>query len=160
MNLLLLLTANLNLADLDLIFIFNSFFDGLNTLFLYSSNKFVSKILFSGRYLDGLDLFLEKFVKKYFTILSSNEWKLTTKIFPPGFSFFVALIIPLISSVISLLTKILSAWKVFVHGFILFEKIFFYFFQLFLQVQLYEWFFFISIYNNIFCYSWSFFFIT
>jgi hypothetical protein len=38
---------------------------------------------------------------------------------PPGFKILVALIIPLISSVISLLTKILKAWKVFVLGLIL-----------------------------------------
>ena len=34
--------------------------------------------------------------------------------FPPDFIYFVALVIPSTSSVISLLTKILSAWKVFV----------------------------------------------
>ena len=95
-----------------------SCFDGLNTLFLYSSNKADSSNLTSGRYRDGLDLFLEKFVKKYFIILSSIEWKLITKILPPGFNLLVANITPLISSVISLLTKILNAWKVLVQGFI------------------------------------------
>ena len=38
-NLLLLLVANRNLADLDLLLYLISFFDGLNTLFLYSSNN-------------------------------------------------------------------------------------------------------------------------
>ena len=108
-NLFLLLVANLNLADLDLIFFSNSFVDGLITLFLYSLNKDNFLSLSSGRYLDGLDRFSEKLAKKYFTILSSIEWKLTTKIFPPGFNFFVAFITPFISSVISLFTKILIA---------------------------------------------------
>ena len=31
--------ANLNFADLDLLFLVISFFEGLNTLFLYSLNK-------------------------------------------------------------------------------------------------------------------------
>ena len=88
-------------------------------LFLYSSNKATWFVLFSGKYLEGLDLFVEKLLNKYLTILSSIEWKLMTKIFPPGFKIFVAPITPLISSVISLLTKILKAWKVLVHGFIL-----------------------------------------
>lgn len=79
------------------------------TLFLYSSNKRLSADLFSGKYLDDLDLFLEKLVKKYFTILSSIEWKLMIKILPPGFNFFVAITTPFINSVISLLTKILNA---------------------------------------------------
>ena len=57
-------------------------------------------------------------------ILSSNEWKLITIILPPGFNCFVAFITPLISSVISLFTKILKAWKVFVHGLIFFLKTF------------------------------------
>ena len=120
-KLFLLLVANLNFADLDLLFSLISSFDGLNILFLYCSNKAVSETLFSGEYLDGLDLFFEKLVKKYFTILSSIEWKLIIKILPPGFNFLVAFIIPLINSVISLLTKILSAWKVLVQGLILLE---------------------------------------
>ena len=93
--------------------------EGLKTLFLYSSNIAVLLSSFSGRYLDGFDLLVEKLLKKYFTILSSIEWKLTIRIFPPGFRILAALIIPKISSLISLLTKILKAWKVFVHGFIL-----------------------------------------
>ena len=104
-----LLIAYLNFADLDLLFFSISCFVGLKTLFLYSSNKTCFTISFSGRYLDGLDLFFEKFEKKNFTILSSIEWKLTTKIFPPGLSFLVALTTPLINSVISLLTNILNA---------------------------------------------------
>ena len=78
----------------------------------------------SGKYLDGFDLFLEKFLKKYLIILSSIEWKLTTKILPPGFKYLVAFVIPLISSDISLLTNILNAWKVFVLGLIFVEKFF------------------------------------
>ena len=83
--------------------------DGLKTLFLYSSNRINFVILFPGKYLDGLDLFLEKLVKKYFTILSSNRMETYNNNFPPGFNFFVAFIIPFINSVISLFTKILKA---------------------------------------------------
>ena len=79
--------------------------------------------------MDGLDLFFEKLLKKYFTILSSIEWKVTTSIFPPGFNFLVAFITPFISSLISLFTNILKAWNVFVHGFIFFVKFFFYFLE-------------------------------
>ena len=124
-----LLTANLNFADLDLLFLEISFIVGLKTFFLYLSKRAVRLSSFSGRYLDGFDLFVEKLLKKYFTILSSIEWKLTIKILPPGFKILVALIIPLISSVISLLTKILKAWKVFVLGLILVAYFFFYSFQ-------------------------------
>jgi len=121
--------AYLNFADLDLLFLEISFIVGLNTFFLYLSKRAVRLSSFSGRYLDGFDLFVEKLLKKYFTILSSIEWKLTIKILPPGFKILVALIIPLISSVISLLTKILKAWKVFVLGLILVAYFFFYSFQ-------------------------------
>ena len=72
-NLWLLLVANLSLADLERLFLTNSFLDGRKTLFLYSLNNVPLKIFSSGKYLDGLDLFVEKFVKKYFTILSSIE---------------------------------------------------------------------------------------
>ena len=113
------LIAYLSFADLDLEFLSISFFVGFKILFLHSSKRAVELSSFSGRYLDGFDLLVEKLLKKYLTILSSIEWKLIIKIFPPGFKIFVALTIPLISSVISLLTKILSAWKVFVLGFIL-----------------------------------------
>ena len=71
----LFLIANLNFADLDLLFCSTSFFEGLITLFLYSSNKTILSSLFSGKYLEGFDLFLEKLLKKYFTILSSNRMK-------------------------------------------------------------------------------------
>ena len=50
-----------------------SFLEGLKILFLYFSNKEIFLLLFSGRYLDGLDLLKEKLLKKYFTILSSIE---------------------------------------------------------------------------------------
>ena len=43
-NLLLLLVANRNLADLDLVLSFTSLSDGLNTLFLYSLNKDKSSV--------------------------------------------------------------------------------------------------------------------
>ena len=36
-----------------------SFFEGLSTLFLYASNNASSFNLFSGKYLEGLDLFFE-----------------------------------------------------------------------------------------------------
>ena len=45
--------------------------------------------------------------KKVFNYSIFNRVKLITNILPPGFNFFVALIIPNINSVISLLTKIL-----------------------------------------------------
>ena len=41
----------------------------------------IFQIYFLEKYLEGLDLFFEKLLKKYFTILSSIEWKVT-KIFP------------------------------------------------------------------------------
>ena len=59
LNLSLLLIANLSLADRDRILWYISFFEGRNTLFLYSSNKIVSLNLSSGKYLEGLDLFFE-----------------------------------------------------------------------------------------------------
>ena len=79
-------------------------------MLIYFSKRYNSSP-HSGKYLDGFDLFLEKLLKKYFIILSSIEWKLTTKIFPPGFKILVALIIPIINSDISLFTNILKAWK-------------------------------------------------
>ena len=69
----LLLVAYLNFADLDLLFLLISPFVGLNILFLYFSNKDIPIVSFSGKYLDGLDLFFEKLVKKYLTILSSKN---------------------------------------------------------------------------------------
>ena len=126
MNWFLLLIANLNFADLDDLFIFISFWEGLIIFLLYFSKRNNLSSFGSGRYLDGLDLFLEKVLKKYLTILSSIEWKLIIRIFPPGLRIFVALIKPLSSSEISLLTKILNAWKVFVLGFIFLVKSFFF----------------------------------
>ena len=119
-NLFSLLIAYLSLAERDGGFLIISTLEGLIILFLYLSNKEILISFFSGKYLDGLDRLDEKLLKKYFTILSSIEWKLIINIFPPGFKIFVALIIPSISSVISLLTNILNAWKVFVLGFIFF----------------------------------------
>ena len=128
----LLLVANLSFADREGLFSNNSFLDALITLFLYLSNKTVFKLWSSGKYLDDFVWFLEKLVKKNFTILSSIEWKLTTSIFPPGLSYFVAFIIPSISSVISLFTNILKAWKVLVLGLIFFGNIFFLLFSMIL----------------------------
>ena len=54
-----LLIANLSLAEREGLFLLISFSEGLNILFLYSSNRKVFKSLFSGKYLDGLDLFEE-----------------------------------------------------------------------------------------------------
>jgi hypothetical protein len=65
--------AYLNFADLDLLFLEISFIVGLKTFFLYLSKRAVRLSSFSGRYLDGFDLFVEKLLKKYFTILSSIE---------------------------------------------------------------------------------------
>ena len=65
-NLFLLLIANLSFADLDLLFLSISSFEGLSNSFLYSLNKTISEVLFSGKYLDGLDLFFEKLEKKIF----------------------------------------------------------------------------------------------
>ena len=89
--------AYLSLAERDGGFLIISILEGLNILFLYLSNKKISTSLFSGKYLEGLDRLEEKLLKKYFTILSSIEWKLTINIFPPGFKIFVALIAPSIS---------------------------------------------------------------
>jgi hypothetical protein len=61
-----------------------------------------------GAYLDIL-FFSERLLKKYFTILSSNEWNVTTANTPSFFKTLVALISPKINSLISLLTKILKA---------------------------------------------------
>jgi len=55
------------------LFLVISFIVGLKTFFLYSSKRAVRLSSFSGRYLDGFDLFVEKLLKKYFTILSSIE---------------------------------------------------------------------------------------
>ena len=66
----------------------------MKILFLYLSNKEILKSLFSGKYLEGLERLEEKLLKKYFTILSSIEWKLTINILPPGFKTFVELIMP------------------------------------------------------------------
>ena len=62
------LIAYLSFADLDLLFLSTSFFEGLNTLFLYSSKRASESFSFSGKYLEGFDLFIEKFLKKNFTI--------------------------------------------------------------------------------------------
>ena len=56
------MVSNLSLADRDRLLIFISLFDSLIILFLYSSNK--DNSLLSGKYLEVLDLFFEKFVKK------------------------------------------------------------------------------------------------
>ena len=69
--------------------------------------------------------FSDRLLKKNFTILSSIEWKVTTAKTPSFFKTLVAFINPKINSLISLLTKILKAWKTFVELFIL--KLFFLF---------------------------------
>ena len=61
-----------------------------------------------GAYLDML-FFSDKLLKKYLTILSSNEWNVTTARTPSFFKTLVALMRPIINSLISLLTKILKA---------------------------------------------------
>ena len=66
-----------------------------------------------GRYREIL-LFSDKLLKKYLTILSSSEWKVTTAKTPSFFKIFDADIKPFSSSLISWFTKILSAWKILV----------------------------------------------
>ena len=78
----------------------------------------VSGCSVKGAYLDTL-FCSDKLLKKYLTILSSSEWNVTTAKTPSFFKTLVALISPKINSLISLLTKILSAWKILVallHG--------------------------------------------
>ena len=85
-------------------------------------DKSLNKIDFlssGGKYLEGFLFKFEYKLKKYFTILSSKEWKLITRIIPPFARILVASINPNINSVNSWLTKILKAWKVFVAGFFL-----------------------------------------
>ena len=53
----------------------------------------------------------ERSLKKYFTILSSKEWNVTTTKTPPFVKTVAAFISPKINSLISLFTNILSAWK-------------------------------------------------
>ena len=98
MNWFLLRIANLNLAERDGLFFITSFTDGLIILFEYFSKRNKLSFVSSGKYLEGFDLFSEKLLKKNLIILSSIEWKLIVKIFPPGFKVFVAFIKPFISS--------------------------------------------------------------
>ena len=78
-----------------------------------------------GKYLDGFFSKSEYKLKKFFTILSSKEWKLTTIKIPPFNKSFVASVNPKINSVNSWLTKTLIAWKVLVAGFFLYLLKFF-----------------------------------
>ena len=102
----------LSLADLEGIFSFNSFKEGVLGFFSNILNK-VSRWFNWGRYREIL-LFSDKLLKKYLTILSSSEWKVTTAKTPSFFKIFDADIKPFSSSLISLFTKILSAWKILV----------------------------------------------
>jgi hypothetical protein len=77
-------------------------------LFFHFNLSNVSGCSVIGAYLDIL-FFSERLLKKYFTILSSNEWNVTTANTPSFFKTLVALISPKINSLISLLTKILKA---------------------------------------------------
>ena len=72
-NLFSFLVANLSLAERDGLFISISFLEGFIAFLIYFSNKTEFSSIASGRYLEGFDLFLEKLLKKYFTILSSIE---------------------------------------------------------------------------------------
>ena len=65
--------ANLILADLEGLLIFISRDVGLITFLLYFSKRKEAVLLSSGKYLDGFDLFFEKLLKNYLTILSSIE---------------------------------------------------------------------------------------
>ena len=86
---------NLNFADLDGGFSFISFTEGTIGFFLFNLNK-MSPLFVLGMYLEIL-FFSDKLLKKYFTILSSNELKVITTIFPPGFKILVAFIKPKIN---------------------------------------------------------------
>ena len=99
------------------------------------SNK-ISGWLTFGRYRDIL-FFSDKLLKKYFTILSSKEWNVTTAKVPSFFNILVAATRPFTNSLISLFTKILKAWKTFVALWIL-KFFFFLFFQLFLLNPVYQ----------------------
>ena len=113
------LIAYLSLADLHLTFSEISFLFGLIGFFENALNK-LDLFLFKGKYLDGFLFESEYCVKKFFTILSSKEWKLTTTNIPPLARSSVAAVNPAVSSDNSWLIKILIAWKVLVAGFIFF----------------------------------------
>ena len=81
-----------------------NFFNVVNAIadyFLDKSLNIVLLLSFIGKYLEGFLLKFEYMLKKYFTILSSREWKLTTTSTPLFPSICVALINPKISSVSS-----------------------------------------------------------
>ena len=90
------LTAYLSFADREREFSFISFDVGINTFLHTVLNKF-DLFSFVGRYLEGLLFISEWRLKKFFTILSSIEWKLTTTKMPPFDRSFVAPINPEIS---------------------------------------------------------------
>ena len=115
--------AYLSLADLEGKFSFNSLSVGIIGFLSFNSNK-IFGCSNLGTYRDTL-WFSDKLLKKYFTILSSKEWNVTTAKTPSFLIIFVADIRPLINSLISLFTKILKAWKTFVALCIL--KFFFFF---------------------------------
>ena len=104
--------AYLSFADLDGKFSIISLSEGIIAFFSFNISN-VSGCSVIGAYLDIL-FFSERLLKKYLTILSSNEWNVTTANTPSFFKTLVALISPKINSLISLLTKILKAWKTFV----------------------------------------------
>ena len=107
------------MADLERIFWLVSFLFGVYSFLGNDLNK-SDLFLFNGKYLEGFLFKLEYNLKKFFTILSSKEWKLTTTNMPPFDRSCAAVINPRINSVNSWLTKILIAWKVFVAGFFLY----------------------------------------
>ena len=81
--------------------------DGIIGFFWIKLNR-VSACSMTGLYLEML-LFSERLLKKYFTILSSKEWNVTTPKIPPFFKTLAAFISPKINSLISLFTNILRA---------------------------------------------------
>ena len=113
----LVLIMYLNFADLEGGLIFISLSVGKIGFFIGILKK-ISFCCFFGWYLEIL-LFVDKSLKKYFTILSSKEWNVTTAKIPSFLRSLAELIKPFNNSLISLLTNILNAWKVFVAEWIL-----------------------------------------
>ena len=118
-----LLTA-LNLADLEGGFFSISLSDGIIGFLLINSKEILSSLL-TGKYLETF-LIDEILLKKNLQILSSIEWKVIVTITP----FFEIKLHDFdnadISSDISLLTIILSAWKILVALFVFVNFFLFY----------------------------------
>ena len=106
------------MADLDRIFWIISLRVGVKGFLDNILNK-LDSLSFKNKYLDGFFFKFEYKLKKFFTILSSSEWKLTIINIPPSSNISVAAISPWTNSVNSWFMKILIAWNVWVEGFFL-----------------------------------------